>query len=198
LTGGQECINLLFPGWTLDTAGKFAAAMIGVFFMALFLEGLSKYRHYLSECGKGAPKSKKQHFKLGITALHGVQAILGYAVMLISMTFSAELLFMIISGLKSGHYVFFQLRNNDGDEEGMDKRTASNLSSIHVTSNPCCQFMEEESKEIANHRSSDRNDFTVVMNETVMGDGSDGSGECCEPCCEPNTNNLASISEETA
>ena len=60
--------------------------------------------------------------------------------MLVTMTFSIELLLCVVAGLAAGFAIFFQtshfFQDNDVDDEAH-----------HVTSNPCCEFMAEESRE---------------------------------------------------
>ena len=60
------------------------------------------------------------------------------------MTFSTELLLAVVAGLAAGYGLFFQtadfLAKENVDED------------LHVTSNPCCDFMEEESREQYSYR----------------------------------------------
>jgi Ctr copper transporter family len=67
-----------------------------------------------------------------ISGLHGFQALLGYVVMLATMTFSVEILLAVVAGLSTGYYFFF------AGEVGLEG---------HVTTNPCCNFMQDESNE---------------------------------------------------
>jgi len=62
---------------------------------------------------------------------------MGYILMLATMTFSAELLIMTVTGLSIGYTIFFQTL---GDDSYLSDNT-------HVNVNPCCNFMEEEAKE---------------------------------------------------
>jgi len=55
--------------------------------------------------------------------------------MLATMTFSVELLFSVVLGLSLGYAIFFQTED-------------AFLAERHVTTNPCCAFMEEEAKEV--------------------------------------------------
>ena len=67
-----------------------------------------------------------------ISTLHGFQALLGYVVMLATMTFSVEILLSVVLGLSVGYYHFF------AGEIGLEG---------HVTTNPCCNYMQDESNE---------------------------------------------------
>ena len=61
--------------------------------------------------------------------MHGVQALLGYVLMLATMTYSAEILLATVVGLATGYAVFFTL---DDD-----------LQCSHVAANPCCNYLQE-------------------------------------------------------
>ena len=106
-----------------------------VFALAVLVEGFSKLRHKVVRASKQQPSHLPPALlRLAVTTLHGLQALLGYILMLVTMTFSMELLFCVCCGLAVGYAVFFQT----SQEEDL----------IHVTSNPCCEFMEEESREM--------------------------------------------------
>lgn len=117
-----QCLNLFFPSWTLNTKGKFVAAMFGVTALAIATEGISALRLRLHK--SMVPGTKR---KATIMAMHGFQAFMGYMIMMVTMTFSVELLLCVVLGLGIGYGIFF------------DDATAS-----HVTTNPCCSFMEDE------------------------------------------------------
>jgi hypothetical protein len=142
LRGNQPCLNLFFPGWTLDTRGKFAAAMIGIALLGVFVEGVSKLRHRTVKAAKRAHDSddlqrwNPQFLRFAITLFHGSQALTGYILMLATMTFSIELLSSAVFGLALGYAIFFQTEAHYLGDSG------------HVTTNPCCGFMEEEAKEL--------------------------------------------------
>lgn len=125
LSGNSPCLNLYFPSWTLDTRGKFWWAMVGVVLLGIVTEGISKLRSLLSKNLTGSAK------RWTITLLHGLQALVGYILMLATMTFSVELLACVIVGLGLGFALFY-----DDDD-------------LHVTTNPCCNFIQEEFNERA-------------------------------------------------
>lgn len=108
-----------------------------------------------------------------VTLLHALQAFCGYLLMLVTMTFSIELFLAVIVGLAMGYAIFFQLPyfvcdrqteamttqeeedvntpifsqqvDIDDRDDGMDHHDED----LHVTSNPCCEFMAEESREVS-------------------------------------------------
>lgn len=170
LKGGSSCLNLYFPGWTLDSEGKFAAAMAGVFVLAMLTEAISKLRHNLNRKSRSVSTSltERKKLKLAQTALHGLHAFVGYIVMLATMTFALELLVCVVVGLTFGYLLF-------GGE-----------SYSHVSTNPCCAFLEDE----ANERSIGSDPVTDqqihvddqccgnnddVENSATIANGSDGS-----------------------
>lgn len=99
--------------------------MFGILLLSIATEGLSKTRSLLSKRLKGGVK------RWTITILHGLQALVGYILMLATMTFSVELLSCVILGLGIGFALFYD------DEDS------------HVTTNPCCNFIQEEFNERA-------------------------------------------------
>jgi len=130
LKGGHNCINLYFRDWTLDSVGKVWAAIVGVAVLAILTEGISKLRHLLSRKRRRAESTLKiRRIALLQTGLHGIHALTGYILMLATMTFSIELLLSVIGGLMVGYVMF------GGDTYR------------HVTTNPCCAFLEDEAIE---------------------------------------------------
>jgi hypothetical protein len=126
--------------------------MIGVALLGVFVEGVAKLRHRTVKAAKRAHVSNDlqswnlQLLRFAITLLHGSQALTGYILMLATMTFSIELLLSAVFGLALGYALFFQTEEHYLGNSG------------HVTTNPCCGFMEEEAKEL---RREDTNGSTT-------------------------------------
>lgn len=100
--GSSSCINLFFPSWTLDSKLKVFLAMSGLFLLGVCTEGVSALRlRFFSDMQPGHRK------KAMIVCFHGLQAFLGYSLMLGAMTFSIELLLSVCSGLAVGYFFFF-------------------------------------------------------------------------------------------
>jgi hypothetical protein len=116
--------------------------MIGIALLGVFVEGVSKLRHRTVKAARRAHVSddlqrwNPQFLRFAITVLHGSQALTGYILMLATMTFSIELLLSAVFGLALGYAIFFQTEEHYLGDSG------------HVTTNPCCGFMEEEAKEL--------------------------------------------------
>lgn len=136
-TGNQPCLNLYFPSWTLDTECKFLLALILVFGLSFSTEAVSKFRHNLSKQPVGRDYQERRRRQMLISGLHGIQALLGYVVMLATMTFSVEILLSVVLGLSTGYYYCF------AGEAGLEG---------HVTTNPCCSYMQDESNDYEQRR----------------------------------------------
>mmetsp|Transcript_14750 Transcript_14750/g.24394 ORF Transcript_14750/g.24394 Transcript_14750/m.24394 type:complete len:236 (-) Transcript_14750:71-778(-) len=128
-TSTNPCLNLYFITWTLNTRAKFGFAMIGIVALGVITEGISKLRSLVHAKLRGTTPSLK---RWSITILHGLQALVGYILMLATMTFSVELLACVIFGLGLGFAIFYT--HADGDD----------YYNMHVTTNPCCNFLQEE------------------------------------------------------
>jgi hypothetical protein len=135
----------------LNTRTKFLFALLGTFVFAILVEGFARLRHFIVKEARGgvgratsgnsglAHGWKRRLLRSSIPVLHGLQALAGYSLMLIAMTFSVELLFAVVLGLATGYGIFFAT--------GATDQQSADLLRQHVTTNPCCEFMEEESKE---------------------------------------------------
>lgn len=55
----NECVNLLFDTWTLNSSWKFAVACVGVFLLGVFLQSVPLWRNWL--VGHPAFAAKVQH-----------------------------------------------------------------------------------------------------------------------------------------
>lgn len=104
-THPTDCVILLFDGWTLDSPGAFAAGVIGTFLLGLIVELLTWTRRHVLQ-----PSPRLQSSPLGLKAVMGLafaaQTTLGYLLMLISMTYQAELFIAVVAGLSLGHLLF--------------------------------------------------------------------------------------------
>jgi len=135
--GSQQCLNLYFPNWTLNTKGKFIGAMFGIFVLAILVEGISKGRQAFVRYARQNRAWSLHAVRWVVTFMHGTQALTGYILMLATMTYAAEFLLMTVLGLGIGYAAFFTYDDN-----------FLLVDSTHVTTNPCCNFMEEEAKEV--------------------------------------------------
>eukprot|EP00980_Cylindrotheca_fusiformis_P004627 scaffold990_cov108-Cylindrotheca_fusiformis.AAC.4 len=168
LKEGASCLNLYFPGWTLDTKGKVVGAMFGVLFLAMFTEAISKFRHTLSTKARNVSTSQKERKKLAVaqTLLHGLHAFVGYIVMLATMTFSLELLICVVLGLTFGYVIFGGEKYN------------------HISTNPCCAFLEDEAQERGPREGPEEEDHDCGC---APGECVCEAGECTgglRPCCD--------------
>jgi Ctr copper transporter family len=158
LTGDQPCLNLYFSSWTLNSVGKFVAAMIGVFLLAVSVEGIAKFR--VSFVRSTRVKSwDARKIRTCVTLLHGFHAFIGYAVMLAIMTYSAELLIMAVAGLTTGYAVFFSLQDD--------------LDGVHVAATPCCAYMTGGAKEATHQSVASASDSDTPLHRDCCNDEND-------------------------
>jgi len=98
----RDCVNFLFEDWTLDTESKFIGAMFGTFFFAVLAEAIG-YKH--SQMYKSLSDDLKWKSTI-LSMMYGLQALTGFTLMLITMTFSVDLLLAVVAGLAVGHRIF--------------------------------------------------------------------------------------------
>ena len=98
--GEIQCVNLFFEEWTLDSRVKYAFACLGIFFMGILIQYLSKLRVAVSKW----PESLGR--KVAVVLIYGLHVMFGYFAMLAAMTYSVELFCMVVSGLTVGFAMF--------------------------------------------------------------------------------------------
>ncbi|XP_054710369.1 high affinity copper uptake protein 1-like [Uloborus diversus] len=120
--------TILFKAWEVTTAGGMVASVIGVFLMGMLYEGLKYFREYLfkqyvsniqfstvaitGESGRVTQVHKvERHRMLSLahalqTALHVVQIIVSYFLMLIFMTYNVWLCLGVVFGAGVGYFIF--------------------------------------------------------------------------------------------
>ena len=70
------CINLFFPGWTINTRGKLFLAIVGVFLLGIAIETVAVTRtRYLTKVklGEGGRRENSLKVQLILTLFHGLQ-----------------------------------------------------------------------------------------------------------------------------
>ena len=130
---GYPCIVYMWPEWPLNTVTKFVVACIGTFFMGIACAALGflrkrtwdlKAKWTQSIPPPSSPRIPLQMWglMLYITFLYMVQLTLGYFLMLLVMTYQAELFIVTVLGLSTGHLIFdVYLRWGEG-VKGVDAR----------------------------------------------------------------------------
>jgi hypothetical protein len=116
LTGNAQCLNFLLPSFTLDSGVKFSLALALSFVMGFGVEALASYRRNVFRRARETGKNSKGL----LTLLHGAQALIGYILMCLAMSYSIEVLISVVFGLMAGHWSF-----NAGD-------------AFSEKSDPCC------------------------------------------------------------
>lgn len=116
----MQCLNFFVRSWRLENAGKFKGAMLFTFLLAVLVEGLSSARVNVVH---NMANRKRQHALL--TVIYGLQAMLGFILMLVTMSFSIELVLSVIGGLVTGNLLF--MRYDEEVAEPLASRSSHNL-----------------------------------------------------------------------
>jgi hypothetical protein len=103
----ESCLVFLFPSWVIDSRVKMAFSCLGTAALGLLLELVIRFRRTTKVADK-ADKTKPHPYVVVTReiALFGVQALLGYLLMLLVMTYSVPIFVCGIVGLIIGHAVF--------------------------------------------------------------------------------------------
>lgn len=106
----KPCLDFYFEGLTLDTRFKFFLAMVAVSSLGIAVEGVAwMKKRYISGVKKKRLIGNEAEFKRATIIFHmfqGVQALIGYILMLSAMTYSIELTMSAVVGLGLGSYIF--------------------------------------------------------------------------------------------
>jgi hypothetical protein len=106
------CLIYLFQGAVLDTATKYACAVIGTVLLGVSLELLRFGRGELParltsgtvpSCFSFAPDSVA--LDVVMAATYGLQMVIAYALMLLVMTYESIMVLAIVLGLSIGHFL---------------------------------------------------------------------------------------------
>ena len=120
---GTTCVAYLFSSWVLSTRGLLILGCIGTILLSILTEVVtSRRRAFL----KRSFRSMRTKLMVS-TLLYAVQVTMGYAVMLVIMTYSGPLVISVIVGLALGHVITnWEVKSIDDIELG--------------GSTPCCQY----------------------------------------------------------
>lgn len=140
-----NCLNLWFQHWTINSALKMGFAWFGIFVLAILLQYLQRFRTSLRNFAMSQPGFFATY--LG-TLIYGVQTVLSYSMMLITMSMNVELFTAVCVGLMFGYYFFLivpvrsvteksKCVGSDGDSDSdcqrvRDRRSVFNPSRLHM------------------------------------------------------------------
>jgi Ctr copper transporter family len=143
-----DCLSYLVPLWRLETRWKFHGALLYTFGLAVLLSAVSSVRVGVVVAMSTStlitqdtrppplPHHGTNHSSaqlLLLLFLYAVQALLGYALMLVVMTYSIELLLAAIAGLVTGHVVWAAARSeHDTDYSDDDEDVDVPHDGVHV------------------------------------------------------------------
>lgn len=102
-SNSKTCVILFFKEWKLNTAGKFAGACFGVFFLGFSIELLIALRRRIVNRKRLFINLPLPVRKITVIALFGINLVLGYLAMLVAMTYSVELFICVVVGFIVGH-----------------------------------------------------------------------------------------------
>ncbi|GMH68339.1 hypothetical protein TrST_g1651 [Triparma strigata] len=102
LTGNSQCLNFLVPSFTLNSGMKFSLALVLSFALGVGVEALATFRRSVFRTSR----LKGTNSRKLLTVLHGSQALLGYLLMCLAMSYSVEVLGSVVVGLMTGHWFF--------------------------------------------------------------------------------------------
>mmetsp|Transcript_17459 Transcript_17459/g.35133 ORF Transcript_17459/g.35133 Transcript_17459/m.35133 type:complete len:185 (+) Transcript_17459:117-671(+) len=104
-TATPDCLIYLVSGWVLDDKDKFKGALVFSFLLAILMEVFSAVRGAASHwIQKNRPLARF----VCLTLIYTLQAILGYLLMFLAMTYSIEILLATVAGLCVGNLAFFR------------------------------------------------------------------------------------------
>lgn len=164
---GTTCVAYLFTSWVLSTRLAFIFACIGTVLLAMLTEMITSGRRKFLKRSFESMKAK-----LFMSALlYMVQVTMGYAVMLIIMTYSGPLVISVIVGLVIGHIVTnWNVTSSDEIQLG--------------GSTPCCQYEGDRNNENDENNENDfhNNDEDEDLRTKRNSEKSEGTtlGECCD------------------
>ncbi|KAM3570099.1 hypothetical protein VYU27_007828 [Nannochloropsis oceanica] len=121
MTKGGSCILYLFQGAVVNTAGKYAAAIIGTFFLAFSVEALRHFRFWMrlrrarqTTAAVLAAKEGGEEKVRGVRAqvlpilleafLFGSHMFIAYLVMLLVMLYEWAIFISLVLGLAAGYF----------------------------------------------------------------------------------------------
>jgi Ctr copper transporter family len=141
-TSSLDCLSYLVPAWRLDTRWKFHGALLYTFGLAVLLSAVSSVRVGVVASNSTVTTNtipqtgtnKSSAALLLLLFLYAMQALLGYALMLVVMTYSIELLLAVIAGLVTGHVVWAAAARPDHDTDYSNVEDEEDLSQddVHV------------------------------------------------------------------
>jgi Ctr copper transporter family len=112
-----SCLYYFVNTWKLDDSSKFKGAMVFTILLAILVESLSSVRgcilrYYATNMPNNTTSTSRTRYLLRVLC-YGTQGLLGYSLMLITMSFSIELVASVIFGLVIGHVLFMSYNDSD-------------------------------------------------------------------------------------
>jgi len=150
----KTCVILFFQSWKLNSAGKFAAACLGVFVLGLGIEVLIWLRRKIISRKRLMLNLPVPARKLIVISLFGANLVLGYMAMLVAMTYSVELFICVVIGIIVGHALF------------------NSSTPVGETIDPCCASQNNHDSSAEDHSSMARTPCDNVVYQEMGANGS--------------------------
>ena len=108
LFGGGDtlCLNFYLKSFHLSSALKFIVGLFAVFGLGVSVEAMGSYRRKLDKGARKKGVRDRKNRRVLFAVLHFVQAVMGYVLMLATMTYSVEMLVAACLGLSVGFAIF--------------------------------------------------------------------------------------------
>lgn len=138
----RPCLNYFVASWKLENSGAFRGACFFSFLLAIVLESTAAARVFVMA---RLPPEALSYLS---TLIYVVQAVLGYLLMFVAMTYSVELVGSVVVGLIVGKYIFAQ---HAGPEE-----TMANSNHIDDVTMDTSRRSRNSTSEAIDHRTDER------------------------------------------
>jgi putative flippase GtrA len=140
---GTTCVVFLFTSWVISTRFALVVACIGTILLGILTEFITHHRRSML---KKVEERRKKVLASG--ALYAGQVTIGYAIMLVVMTYSGPLVISVILGLGLGHIITNWKEKKPGDN--VDK-SGGNVDNVNKSDDiviegitPCCQYLDDD------------------------------------------------------
>lgn len=166
-----SCLLWLFQDTLLNTRGRYAGAIIGTFLLAVFAEALRYGRALALQERFPFHNIHKAHPALregGLALAYGVQMMVGYWLMMLTMTYDPVLFSFILVGLVTGYFIFSRL--DGGLIRAPAKSCNCSTTAVHG------ELLKDDRQHMQNAVPAD----IVPLKQVAISDGVPAQRSCCQ------------------
>ena len=127
----QPCALFLFPGWVLDSGGKYAAACFGAFLMPTILVLIQLLRQRVLTASGSASSVGKDALQ---AVCYGIQMMFAYFLMLLVMLYESVIFLSICLGFVVSFFLLQRCEKGKASTEAADAIDKN----ITIDAPPCC------------------------------------------------------------